>query len=95
MQCDCLLVDNIFVKFGGVKFLFRQVIGVPMETNCAPLLADLFLYSCENGFLNSLVKSGHRRLAMSFNLCHRYIDDLIVFDNKKLIDYVTDIFHLS
>ena len=28
------LIDNIFVKFGGC--LFRQVIGIPMETNCAP-----------------------------------------------------------
>ena len=42
------LIDNIFVKFGGC--LFRQVIGIPMGTNCAPLLADLFLYSYESEF---------------------------------------------
>ena len=42
------LIDNIFVKFGGC--LFRQVIGIPMGTNCAPLLADLFLYSYERNF---------------------------------------------
>ena len=35
------LIDNIFVHFGGL--LFRHVIGIPMGTNCAPLLADLFL----------------------------------------------------
>ena len=81
-----LLVDKIFVKFGGC--LFRQVIGIPMGTNCAPLLADTFLYSYESEFLDSLVRSGHRRLAMSFNLCYRYTDDLIVFNNKKFIDYV-------
>ena len=40
------LIDNIFVQFGG--HLFRQMIGIPMGTNCAPLLADLFLYSYEN-----------------------------------------------
>jgi hypothetical protein len=34
------LIDNIFVFFGGT--LFQQVIGIPMGTNCAPLLADLF-----------------------------------------------------
>ena len=50
-----------------------------MGTNCAPLLADLFLCSYENEFLDSIVRSGHRRLAKSFNLCYRYIDDLIVF----------------
>ena len=34
------LIDNVFVQFGGR--LFRQINGIPMETNCAPLLADLF-----------------------------------------------------
>jgi hypothetical protein len=32
------LIDNIFVSFGGA--LFQQVVGIPMSTNCAPLLAD-------------------------------------------------------
>ena len=35
------LIDSIFVQFG--ERLFCQVIGIPMGTNCAPLLADLFL----------------------------------------------------
>ena len=42
------LIDNIFVQFGGC--LFRHVIGIPMRTNYASLLADLFLYSYENEF---------------------------------------------
>ena len=41
-------------------------------TNCAPLLADLFLYSYENEFLDNMIRTGHRRLARSFNLCYRY-----------------------
>ena len=48
------LIDNIFVQFG--ECLFRQVIGIPMGTNCAPLLADLFLYSYENEFLVNMIK---------------------------------------
>ena len=86
----CLLIDNIFVQFGGR--LFRQVIGIPMGTNCAPLLADLFLYSYENEFLDNMIRSGHRRLARSFNLCYRYIDDLVVFNNKKFLDYLKEIY---
>jgi hypothetical protein len=35
------LIDNIFVSFGGT--LFQQVVGIPMGTDCAPLLADLRL----------------------------------------------------
>ena len=34
------------------------MVGIPMGTNCAPLLADLFLYSYENEFqINSLRKA--------------------------------------
>ena len=84
------LIDNIFVQFGGR--LFHQVIGIPMRTNCAPLLADLFLYSFEKEFLDNMIRSGHRRLARSFNLCYRYIDDLIVFNNKKFLDYLKEIY---
>ena len=73
------LIDNIFVKFG--RCLFCQVIGIPMGTNCTPFLADLFLYSYESEFLHNMI-SGHKKLARSFSLCHRYIDDLIVFNNK-------------
>ena len=75
-----------------ISNLFRQVIGIPMGTNCAPLLADLFLYSYENEFLDDMIRSGHRRLARSFNLCYRYIDDLIVFNNKKFLEYLKEIY---
>ena len=83
------LVDKIFVKFGGR--LFSQVIGIPMRTNCAPLLPDLFLYSYEREFLDSEARSGHRRPVRSFNLCYRYIDDLIV-STKKFKHCVKDIY---
>ena len=58
------LVDNIYVRFGGQ--LFQQMVGIPMGTNCAPLLADLFLYSYENEFLDKLIKEGKRKLARKF-----------------------------
>ena len=84
------LIDNIFVQFGGC--LFHQAIGIPMRTNCDPSLADLFFYSYENEFLDKVIRNGHRTLARSFNLCYRYIDDLIVFNNKKFLDYLKEIY---
>ena len=84
------LIDNIFVQFGGR--LFHKMIGIPMGTNCAPLLADLFLYSYDNEFLDTMIKSDHRRLARSFNLRYRYIDGLIVFNNKTFLDYLKEIY---
>ena len=81
------LVDNIYVRFSGQ--LFRQMIGVPMGTNCAPLLADLFLYSYESEFLDKLVNKGKRKLARKFNLSYCYIDDLISFNNKRFNSFGT------
>ena len=42
------LADTKYVQFGEV--LFRQAVDIPIGTNCAPLLADLFFYSSENEF---------------------------------------------
>jgi hypothetical protein len=59
------LIDNICVSFGGA--LFQQVVGIPMGTNCAPLLADLFLCSYESEFLHNLVKDKKIHEARAFN----------------------------
>ena len=48
------LIDNIFVEYGGV--IFQRIIGIPMGTNCAPLLPDLFLYSYEAEFIQTPIK---------------------------------------
>ena len=68
------------------------MVGIPMGTNCAPLLADLFLYSYENEFLDKLIKEGKRKLARRFNLSYRYIDDLISFNNKRFKEFISDIY---
>ena len=84
------LVDNIYVRFG--RQLFQQMVGILMGTNCAPLLADLFLYSYENQFLDKLIKEGKRMLARKFSLSYRYIDDLISFNNKRFKEFISDIY---
>ena len=74
------LIDNIFVEFGGL--IFQQTVGIPMGTNCAPLLADLFLYSYEAEFLQNLLKDKKKKhLAKSFNFTFRYIDDVLSLNN--------------
>jgi hypothetical protein len=69
------LIDNIFVIFGGR--VFQQKVSIPMGTNCAPLLADLFLYSYEADFIQGLLKKNEKKLARSFNITLRYIDDVL------------------
>ena len=81
--CDMLdfLIDNIFVTFGGA--IFQQQVGIPMGTNCAPLLADLFLYSYETEFLQNLIKNKKIKDARSFNFTYRYIDDVLSINNPS------------
>jgi len=60
-------MDNIFVEFR--RHILHDIIGIHMGTNCAPPLADLFLYS---------YASQDRRITevKAFNLTFRYIDDV-------------------
>ena len=81
------LIDNIFVECGGV--IFQQVIGIPMGTNCAPLLADLFLYFY---IIQTLIKSGKRHVAKSFSFTYRYIDDVFSINRPKFGDYIDYIY---
>jgi hypothetical protein len=71
------LIDNIFVMIGG---FWQQTVGIPMGTNCAPFLVDLFLYSYQTDFIKVLVK---KKLTRSFNFTFRYIDDVLSLSNAK------------
>ena len=42
------LLDNIFIRFGTK--LYRQVVGIPMSTNCASLVGDLFPFCYDVSF---------------------------------------------
>ena len=52
--CEALtfLLDNIFIRFGSK--LHRQIVSIPMVTNCVPLVADLFLFCYERDFIFSI-----------------------------------------
>ena len=62
-----------------------------MGTNCAPLLANLFLYSYEVEFLRSMKKS-NKKLAKAFNLTSRYTDNLISITNPRFKHFLKDIY---
>ena len=81
-----ILVDNIFVVFAGK--VFQQLIGIPMGTTCAPLLADIFLYSYKAEFIQSLLPTGMIRLASQFNFTYRYIDDVLSVNNPDFENYL-------
>ena len=52
-----------------------------MDTNCAPLVADLFLFCYERDFMKSLSPENQADIIEAFNSNSRYLDDLIYIDN--------------
>ena len=63
-----------------------------MGTNCAPLLAHLFLYLYEAEFVQSLLQAGKKHLAQQFNFTYRYIDDVLSLKNTKFAEYLEFIY---
>ena len=53
-----ILIDNIFVMFGGR--VVQQIVGIPMCTSCAPVLDDMFLYSHESDLIKGLLQKTKR-----------------------------------
>ena len=59
------LLDSIYIRFGSE--LYRQNIGISMGTNCAPLVADLFLFCYERDFMKYLTKEKRYNMIDAFN----------------------------
>ena len=66
-MCGALhyLLDNIFIRFGSK--LYRQIVGIPMGTYCAPLVADLFFFCYERYFMLSLSDNNQAEIIEAFN----------------------------
>ena len=61
------------MEFSGQSF--QQTLGIPIGTNCALLLVDLFLYRYEAEFIPDAQKN---------NFTYRYIDDVLSLNNSKI-----------
>ena len=78
-MCEALiyLLDNIYISLGTK--LYRQIVSTPMGTNCAPLVADLFLFFCyERDFMTSLSDVKQAEIIETFKSTSRYLDDLLL-----------------
>ena len=77
--CDALVyrLDNIFIRLGTK--LYRQTIGIPMGTNCAPLVVDLFLFCYERDFMESLSRENRADIIEAFNSTIQLQDTLTIY----------------
>ena len=90
--CEALiyLLDNIYIRFGTK--LYRQIVGIPMGTNCAPLVADLFLFCYERDFMTSFFDVKQAEIIEAFKSTSRYLDDLLNIDNPYFEGMVNRIY---
>ena len=83
-------MENIYVQFDGM--VYQQIVGIPMGTNFAPPIADLFLYCYERDFTSDLQKSKRFDLIDMFNDTSRYLDDIFTIDNPEFEKHISDIY---
>ena len=91
-MCEALnfLLDSIYISFGTK--LFRQIVDIPMGTNCASLVADLFLFCYESDFMMSHSEEKQSEVIEAFSSTSRYLDDLLNIDNKYLDSLISQIY---
>ena len=83
------LIDNVYIKVGSK--VYRQTVGIPMGTDCAPQLANLFLFHYEYSYMKILMKK-NICVAKKFNDTIRYIDDLLTVNNSKFEKEICNIY---
>ena len=91
-MCEALtfLLDNIYKGFSTK--LFRQIVGIPMSTNCAPLVAVLFLFCYERDFMMSLSVENQSEIIEAFSSTSRFLDDLLNIDNTYFDSLISQIY---
>ena len=72
-MCEALtfLLDYIYFSFGTK--LYRKIVGILMGTDCALLVADLFLFCYERDFM----MCQDAEIIEVFNSTSRYMDDVL------------------
>ena len=88
-----LAFSYILIRFGNK--LYGQIVGIPMGTNCAPLVADLFLFCYERDFITSLSNDDQADIIETFNSTSRDLDDLPNIDNPYFEGMVNQIYPLE
>ena len=64
-----------------------------MGANCAPPVANLFLFGYERDFMVSLLVISRLMLLMPFNTTSIYLDDILNIDNVYFDNMVSQIYH--
>ena len=84
-------VGQHFYSFFFTK-LYGQVVGIPMGTYCASLVADLFLFCYERDFMMSLSDDKQADIIDAFNTTSWYLDVILNINNVYFDNIVSQIY---
>ena len=77
------IIDTAYFCIGDK--VYRQIIGIPMGTDPAPFMANLYLYYYEFQYMEKLTKEDYGAARKWYGHIKRFIDDLCGLNNRKEI----------
>ena len=86
MSAITYLIDNSFVCYKGL--VYRQVIGIPMGTNSAPHMANIYLAVYECQFISELIHHNKMKELKLLQNIFRFQDDLLVLNDNGYFDTI-------
>ena len=86
LDCIYFLIDNAYVKHDGK--IFRQVIGIPMGTSCAPHKANIYLHQYEHEYFTKLYEENKLIELAKLENIFRYQDDLLSMNDFGLFESI-------
>jgi hypothetical protein len=74
------VIDNAYFSFGSRSY--QQIIGIPMGTDPAPYIANLYLHYYESRWMEELAKTNYTAARRYYTHTRRFIDDLCALNNN-------------
>ena len=86
LACLNYLIDNSYFIYN--KSVYRQVIGIPMGTNCAPHIANIYLHVYENEYVEKLIENNDLKTLEKLKDIFRFQDDLFSVNDDGIFENI-------
>ena len=86
LECLYYLIDNSYIVHNDV--IYRQIIGIPMGTNAAPQIANVYLNEYEFKYISRLIDDNEEDTLSKLKNIFRYQDDLISFNDNGILNVI-------
>ena len=75
------IIDNAYFSAGNK--CYQQIVGIPMGTDPAPYIANLYLYHYEYEWMEKIEKTDNITARRCYSYTRRFIDDLCTLNNNE------------